>query len=246
MPSLILHHTLFGFCRATRNIALAKFRAYRYNPLFCMVYWLFKTLSAIFAKNYLSYRVVNRENLLNLDPGCGYVIASNHVSFLDPPLVGIAFPENIYYFARKTLFDHPVAGWLLRRMWAIPVDQDKPEMSTLKQIIQLLKDRQKVVIFPEGERTLDGKLKESGESGVGMIVAKSNAKVLPVRLFGPELALPRHSKKVSRHPVTLVVGQVIDFTDLINQPGLDRKARYEAITSRIMESIRSLECPERL
>lgn len=202
-------------------------------------------MSAIFAKLYLSYRVVNRENLLNLDHDCGYVIASNHVSFLDPPLVGIAFPENIYYFARRSLFVHPVAGWLLHRMWAIPVDQEKPEMSTLKQIIQLLKEGQRVVIFPEGERTLDGKIKEKGQAGVGMIVEKSNAKVLPVRLFGPEIALPRHSKKVVRHPVTLVVGEPIDLSDLINHPNLDRKTRYEAITARIMEAIRSLECPER-
>jgi 1-acyl-sn-glycerol-3-phosphate acyltransferase len=209
-----------------------------------MVYWLMKTLSAIFAKCYLSYRVINRENLLNLNPVHGYIIASNHVSFLDPPLVGIAFPENIYYFARKTLFDHPIMGWLLHRMWAIPVDQDKPEMSTLKQIIQLLKDGQKVVIFPEGERTLDGKIKEKGEAGVGMIVEKSNAKVLPVRLFGPEIALPRNSKKVVRHPVTLVIGEVIHLDDLINHPELDRKARYEAITSRIMSAIRALECPQ--
>ncbi|MDF1810974.1 MAG: lysophospholipid acyltransferase family protein [Verrucomicrobiales bacterium] len=203
-----------------------------------------KNLCAIFAKTYLSYKVVNRENLLNLGEG-GYVVASNHVSFLDPPLVGIAFPENIYYFARKTLFDHPFAGWMLRRMWAIPVDQDRPEMSTLKLIIKLLKEGEKVVIFPEGERTYDGQLKEKGQSGVGMMVEKSNAKVLPVRLFGPEKALPRHSKKVKRVPVTMVVGEEMDLSDLINNKEIDRKERYELITARIMDAIRAIEDPGR-
>jgi 1-acyl-sn-glycerol-3-phosphate acyltransferase len=204
-----------------------------------------KNLCAIFAKTYLSYRVVNRDNLMNLDDDCGYVVASNHVSFLDPPLVGIAFRENIYYFARKTLFDKAFAGWMLRRMWAIPVNQAQPEMSTLKHIIQLLKDKQKVVIFPEGERTHDGNMKEVGQAGVGMMVEKSRARVLPVRLFGPEKALPRTSNKVKRVPVTLVVGEAMDLSDLIDNKELGRKARYEAITARIMEAIRELECPPR-
>ena len=208
-----------------------------------MMYWLIKNLYKIFAKVYLSYRVVNRENILNLEEG-GYVVASNHVSFLDPPLVGIAFPENIYYFARKTLFDHPVFGWVLRSIQAIPVNQEKPEMSTLKHIIQLLKDGEKVVIFPEGERTHDGKMKERGQSGVGMMVEKSEARVLPVRLFGPEKAMPRDSKKIKRVPVTLVVGEPIDMSDLISDRELDKKTRYEAITERIMEAIRVLECPD--
>lgn len=209
-----------------------------------MMYWLIKNLYVIFAKVYLSYRVVNRENILNLEEG-GYVVASNHVSFLDPPMVGIAFPESIYYFARKTLFDHPVFGWVLRSIQAIPVNQAKPEMSTLKHIIQLLKDGEKVVIFPEGERSYDGIMKEKGQSGVGMMVEKSKAKVLPVRLFGPEEAMPRDSRKIKRVPVTLVVGEPIDMSDLINDRDLDKKARYEAITERIMDAIRALQCPER-
>lgn len=209
-----------------------------------MMYWLGKNLSAIFAKTYLGYRVVGRENLLNLDGDRGYVVASNHVSFLDPPLVGIAFPENIYYFARKTLFRKPLAGWILRSIQAIPVDQERPEMSTLKTIIRLLKEGEKVVIFPEGERSRDGQFKEKGQSGIGMIVEKSRARVLPVRLFGPEKALPRGSKKVKRVPVTLVVGKPLDLETLMNDQDMDRKARYEAITASIMEAIRELQLPD--
>jgi len=207
-----------------------------------MMYWLIKNLYKIFALTYLDYKVVNRENLLDLRDG-GYVVASNHVSFLDPPLVGIAFRENLHFFARKTLFDNPIFGWVLRQIQAIPVNQDQPEISTLKNIIQLLKDGQKVVIFPEGERTLDGKIKEVGQAGVGMMVEKSGAKVLPVRLFGPEIAMPRNSKRIRSVPVTLVVGEVMDFSAVIEDKALDRREKYERITARIMEAIRRLECP---
>lgn len=200
------------------------------------------TLSRLFAWIFCSYRVEYPEKLRAIEGGT--IIASNHVSFLDPPLVGSAFREPIYYFARKTLFDHPVANFLFTRVRALPVDQGKPELSVLKKIIALLRDGEKVVIFPEGERSWDGKLKMEGQPGVGMIVSKSRVPVLPVRLFGPEKALPRGAKKVTRHPVTLVVGEPIDFTSVLDDPDLSTKEKYQTIADRIMKEISLLEMSE--
>lgn len=202
-------------------------------------YWIGHTLSKLFAKIVCSYRVQGRERL-GLVEG-GLLVASNHVSFLDPPLIGSAFREPIHYFARRTLFDHPVANFLFTRVNAIPVNQDKPELSSLKQVIGLLKEGEKVVIFPEGERSLDGVMKSDGEPGVGMIVSKAGVPVLPVRLFGPEKALPRGSGKIRRHPVTLVVGEPIAFDDLLEDKSLSTKERYQAIAHRIMAAIGALE-----
>ena len=202
-------------------------------------YWLGHSLSKLVAKLVCSFRVQDGERLRDLPDGL--LIVSNHVSFLDPPFIGGAFCEPLYYFARKTLFDHPVANFLFTRVNAIPVNQDKPELSALKLVIQLLKDGQKVLIFPEGERTLDGKLKTEGEPGVGMIVCKANVPVLPVRLFGPEKALPRGGKKLKRHPVTLAVGEPIALDDLVNDPSLSSKDRYQAIANRIMAAIGAIE-----
>lgn len=205
-------------------------------------YWMGHTLSRIFGKFVNSYRVENREGLRAVDGGL--IIASNHVSFLDPPLIGAAFREPIYYFARRTLFDHPVANFILQRVRALPVDQQKPELSILKKIIQLLRSDEKVLIFPEGERSWDGKLNMDGQPGVGMIVAKSKVPVLPVRLFGPEKSLPRGSKKIRRHPVTLVVGEPIDFSELLDDKDVGAKEKYQIIADRIMESIAALEMSE--
>lgn len=202
-------------------------------------YWIGHRLSQLFAKLVCSYRVQNAERLENLPEGL--LIASNHVSFLDPPFVGAAFREPLHYFARKTLFDHPIANYILPRVNAIPVNQEKPELSALKQVIGLLKAGQKVLIFPEGERTYDGKLKTEGEPGVGMIVTKAGVPVLPVRLFGPEKALPRGSKKIKRHPATLVVGEPVDLSDLVGDESLSTKDRYQAIANRIMAAIAALE-----
>ena len=174
------------------------------------------------------------------------MVASNHVSFLDPPLVGLGFHQSVYYFARKTLFDHRVANWILTRINALPVNQDKPELSALRKTINLLKSGEKVVLFPEGERTQGGVLKEEGEPGIGMIVAKAKVPVLPVRLFGAEKVLPLGSKRVYRHPIVLVVGEPIDFSDMLADKDLKPKDRYQLIANQIMDAIRALELPDEL
>ncbi|NRB74184.1 MAG: 1-acyl-sn-glycerol-3-phosphate acyltransferase [Verrucomicrobiales bacterium] len=206
-----------------------------------MNFWYFigHRLSKLVAKVYCSFRVQNGEKLDDYEGGL--IIASNHVSFLDPPFIGGAFKDPIFYFARKTLFDHPVANFILTRVNALPVNQEKPELSVLKKIISLLKEEEKVLIFPEGERSFDGKMKSEGQPGIGMIVTKAGVPVLPVRLFGPEKALPRGGKKLKKHPVTLVVGEPVDLTDLIEDKELTTKERYEKISIRIMEEITNLE-----
>jgi 1-acyl-sn-glycerol-3-phosphate acyltransferase len=208
-----------------------------------IVYWLGYTLTKLLGKFWLSYRVVGKEKLVGLEGGL--LIVSNHVSFLDPPLVGIAFDEGIHYFARKTLFDSPIANFLFTRCNAIPVNQDKPEVSSLKRVIALLRDGEKVVIFPEGERSLDGVMNMTAQPGVGLIVTKADVPILPVRLFGPEKALPRGSKKLEKYPVTLVVGDVIRPENLVGDLSLPTKERYEGIARRVMEEIAKLELPER-
>lgn len=204
-----------------------------------MFYAIGHFLSRLVARLVCSMRVENRAPLdVEHD---GVIVASNHVSFLDPPFIGAAFRRPIYYFARKTLFDHPVANFILTRVRALPVDQEKPELSILKKIISLLKEGETVLIFPEGERSWDGGLKQTGEPGVGMIVAKAGVPVLPVRLFGPEKALPRGGKKLKRHPVTLVVGEPIDFSDMLADKTIGAKQKYQAIADRIMAEIGALE-----
>ena len=188
-----------------------------------------------------SFRVVNREVLESMEGGT--IIASNHVSFLDPPLIGSTIRTPIFYFARKTLFDHPIANYLFMRCNALPVNQEKPELSVLKQIIQLLRDEEQVLIFPEGERSWDGTLNMEGQPGIGMIVSKAGKPVIPVRLFGAEKALPRGGKKLVKHPVTLVVGEPINFAEVISDSSIGSKEKYQLIANRIMESIASLEDP---
>lgn len=194
------------------------------------IYWFNHTLWKKVFHAFFGLRIVGKEKLIEDGP---VIIVSNHVSFLDPPLIGITYEKPIYYLARKSLF-RSVGGWLFPRMNVIPVDQERPDMTSLKTIIKLVRAKNRVVIFPEGARTFDGNLQPAA-AGTGLIVAKTKAVVQPVRIFGAGEALPRGSAKVTFCPITLVVGDPITFTPE-ELKARDREG-YQKISDRIMAEI---------
>ena len=111
-------------------------------------------------------------------------------------------------------------------------------MTSLKTVIKLLQHGQKVVVFPEGERTSDGKLGQ-GQPGVGLIVAKTGVVVQPVRIRGAREALPRGSGRLRCLPVSVKVGKPLRFSaeELASAKG---KEGYQKISDRIMAAIAAL------
>ena len=106
------------------------------------------------------------------------ILAPNHASYLDPPAVGCSLRRVTYYLARHTLFAPPVGSWLLPSIGSIPVNQQSPGPSSLKNIFEVLKNKGTLVLFPEGGRTLDGNLAKA-EPGIGLIAARANVPVFP-------------------------------------------------------------------
>lgn len=197
-------------------------------------YWLGQRFFRAVARGLFDYRVVGAEKLQFSGPA---IIASNHVSFLDPPLVASTFDEVVHSFARKTLFDHPLAGMILRSWQVVAVDRDKPDTAALKATIRLLRAGKKVLMFPEGTRSRDGQ-PQAAEAGIGLFIAKSGAPVLPVRLFGAYEAYPRGAKLLRPSQITLVVGDLW-------QPDLKSYAEtgkelYQALADEAMRRITEL------
>ena len=122
------------------------------------------------------------------------ILASNHESYLDPPLVGSVSDRAIFFLARKTLLDGRFFGWLLPKLNVIPVDQEGSDRSALKALIRILRAGEGTLVFPEGERTLDGHL-QPALPGLGFVIAKTLAPVVPMRIFGAREAWPRGSGK---------------------------------------------------
>lgn len=202
-----------------------------------LVYQTGYYLSRMVAHCCFDFQVVGRERI----PTEGsLILAMNHQSFLDPPLAGIACDREIHYLARKSLLRWPVLGSLFPKMNVVPVDEVGTDMSALKTVIRIVKSGHGTVIFPEGTRSRDGQLQEA-QPGLGMVVAKTLAPVVPMRVFGAFEAFPRNAKVPRFSPITICVGEVMHFSE-VDLEG-EAKTVYRGISERVMDRIRALELP---
>ena len=193
-------------------------------------------LSKSLARAVLDYRVIDAHHLIEDGPA---LVCANHVSYLDPPLVGIAFSRPIHYLARRTLYSNSFARWLFPKLNVVPIDQDRAGFAGLKTMIRLLQEGKRVLIFPEGSRSPDGK-PQPAQPGTGLVVARARVPVVPIRLFGAHEALPVGAAGLQPRSVTAVAGPPLRF-DL--EPIPEGKDAYQEISTRIMNAIAALDCP---
>src|SRR5947199_3618798 len=146
------------------------------NPLYFLGWCFFRSLF----KLYFRWQVHNPERVPQEGP---VILAANHASFLDPPLVGAGVRRGINYLARENLFRFPVVGWVLRRWNSVPVDREGGGAKGLKAILDRLLAGGAIILFPEGTRTRDGEL-QPARSGIGLAVIKSDAPVCRCAFLG--------------------------------------------------------------
>jgi 1-acyl-sn-glycerol-3-phosphate acyltransferase len=174
----------------------------------------------------------------------GVILAANHASFLDPPLIGAGLRRGINYLARENLFRFPVMGWILHRWQVVPVDRDGGGAAGLRAILDRLLAGGAIILFPEGTRTRDGKL-QPARSGIGLAVIKSTAPVVPVRVFGTFEAYGRHLRIPRPYRVAVKYGQPMRFEQLRAEAKTCSKPRlkeiYQQVADEIMAAIAKLE-----
>lgn len=195
---------------------------------------------AMFA-TYFRWHIFGAENV----PLQGSVIlASNHASFLDPPLVGSGLHRDINYLARESLFRFPGIGAVLHSWNAVPVDRDGGGAKGLKIILDRLLAGSAIILFPEGTRTKDGLLQRA-RSGIGLTAIKSDAVVIPVRTFGTFEAFGRNHKFPRPKKIAVKYGAPMRFEKLraeakdCSKPRL--KEIYQEVADEIMAAIAKLE-----
>jgi 1-acyl-sn-glycerol-3-phosphate acyltransferase len=197
-------------------------------------YWLGYHFSRLAGRLFFRLRIIHRERMIQSGPA---ILAMNHESYLDPLLAGTACDRAIYFLARRTLLDAPMLGWLLPKLNVIPVNQEGVDRSAIKALIRALNAGNGVLVFPEGSRTLDGHLQRA-EPGLGLVIAKTFAPVVPMRIFGAHKALPRGGGGLHFVPITIVIGEAICFSAAeLGPPG---KNVYQQVSERVMDAIAAL------
>ncbi|NPA58813.1 MAG: 1-acyl-sn-glycerol-3-phosphate acyltransferase [Aquificae bacterium] len=172
------------------------------------------------------------EGIENIPQDKGCIIASNHRSNLDPFVLNVVSPKPILFMAKQELFKVPVLSWLIKKAGAIPVRRDSRDIGALKKAIQLANSGHCIGIFPEGGRVKPGQFGKP-QSGVGLLVSKTDAQVLPVRIEGTDIVMPVGAKfpKIGKAPIKIKIGKPLE---------IDRNKDYKEIAEFIMENIKAL------
>jgi 1-acyl-sn-glycerol-3-phosphate acyltransferase len=174
------------------------------------------------------------------------ILASNHLSFLDPPLVGSPVARMCRFLARSTLFKNRLFGRYLLSLGVVPVDRDGGGPAGLKTALRLLEEGQALVLFPEGTRSADGRL-QPARPGIGLIAIKSGAPVVPVRVFGTYEAWGRHRRWPRFCRLALSYGPPLRFereqAKVRVGPHEEQRDIYQGVAKEIMAAIAALEPP---
>jgi 1-acyl-sn-glycerol-3-phosphate acyltransferase len=171
------------------------------------------------------YRVVGAEKIPR---DGGVIVAANHISNFDPPILGVALPRPVSYMAKKELFAMPVLKTILPWLYAFPVDREAGGTAALRASLRMLKEGRCVGIFPEGGRNVTGTNEEKG--GAAFLAAASGAPVVPAAIVGTRRLRPFGK-------VTVVFGEPMHVVRN-RQSGADG---LEKGAAEIMQRIRTLE-----
>ncbi len=186
------------------------------------------------AKALFRLRVEGRDFVPRTGPA---IVAANHVSFLDPILIGVALQRPAHFMAKEELFRFRPLGWLLRQHQAFPVSRRRHDRQAINQAISLLQQGEIVVIFPEGTRG-DGSRLGPAKPGIALIAARGDAPVIPVFHRGGEKALPRGAWFPRPHRITVTFGAPLRFAD---GQASGRQGQVAAFSQMIMERIATLK-----
>ncbi len=189
---------------------------------------------------YCIFKVWNRFELHGSEnlpgPSTGFILAANHVSYLDPPVLGGRIRRRLGFMAKERLFKIPVLGRMIVWLGALPIAGDS-EFKSMRVVIRALKEGKAVVIFPEGTRGAGEEFLE-GQPGVAFLAHAAGVPIVPCYIEGTAKAWPRGQKAFRPAKIKVYVGAPIPVTDGRIE---DKVSHYEKTARLVMDRIRELK-----
>jgi len=185
------------------------------------------------AKCFFRLKVID---VANVPKEGGVIVAANHNSYFDIPLLGCALHRPADNIAKSELFQIRLIAFFFRALGGFPIRRGHADRKAIGEAVRRLKAGRLLSYYPEGTRSKDGKL-QKGKSGIGWVVAGSGATVVPAYIKGT------HPTRIFRR-VTIRFGSPIDFKALLKKSdheGMQAKNLYGTISSEIMGKIAELE-----
>ena len=199
-------------------------------------YIICRFLLFITFKLFFFFKATGRKNLPKRG-GC--IIASNHLSYLDPIVLSIASPRILSFMSKQELFENRFFSRLISALNAFPLERGSADLTSIRFAINTLKNEGTLIIFPEGTRSVSGKINE-GQAGVSMLAAKSKAPVVPTFIEGTDIALSAGTKKIKLFiPLSVHFGKPMYFKKKIEKEKL--KQEYMEFSKEIISEIQKLK-----
>ncbi len=176
-------------------------------------------------------KIIGRSNVPMTGP---VILAPNHVSFFDPPVVACGSPRALTFLAKEELFKPPVFGPLIRSVNAFPLKRGEGDTSAMRLALQKLAEGHCLIMFPEGTRG-DGKTLGPMQSGVAMLAKRSGAKVVPVGVYGTHKILPKGRKLPRFSRLRVAYGEPFTYASVAVSD--DEKVNRAAFSARLEQGI---------
>ncbi|MFH1867351.1 MAG: lysophospholipid acyltransferase family protein [Candidatus Omnitrophota bacterium] len=203
-----------------------------------MFYWFVQITIHFLAKALFRLEAAGLENIPRKG---GFILASNHRSHLDPPMVTVCISRKLYFLAKIELFKSQFFAKILKGLDCIELDRDGIGRSALKEGLRVLHRGRGLLIFPEGTRSKDGRL-GFGKAGASVFAFGAGVPVIPTFISGSERAMPPKRHFITPDKIKVTFGKGLVPPKVIKKE--DRKQAYQKFADRIMQEIANLEKEE--
>lgn len=202
-----------------------------------MLYRFLQVVVYVVAKLVFRLRVTGRAHVPDFG---GVIVAANHASYLDIPILGCVLKRRAVFLAKSELFRNPILGRIFRFLGGIPIRRGDFDRKALTEVVDRLRRGQLVVFYPEGTRSPDGRLQRF-KPGIGLAAVRAGVPIVPVYIDGTGGILPKQSRSIRIRPISIHFARPIRPLELVNGHGDAKKGTYLRISQAVMAQITAMK-----